>query len=231
MGLWQASTILKALRPLLVTVAILGLGAALVWLGFGSFEAFAFSGEAPWNIVFTLFTHLSLEHLSLNLKGLTAFTILAVFTILTFSLLTGKAEATRFLAWGYVASAFLPHIVILGFQGFCSPKTAFYGMSLAVFGVYGYSLALSTMSLMVLALRLASGLRGEAQPLAKPLTAVLALLVFLAVLWPIFEAGSLEKLLGAGIKGVNVPGHFYALIGGMIIGVVFASFSKKFNFA
>jgi hypothetical protein len=181
----------------------------------------AFSREAPWGLATSLLAHVSYgEHLLPNLQGLLTYTFAAFTSIVILSVLTGWSSAWR-LSWGYVGVLLLSHSLILSVQA-CLLKagTRFFGMSLAVFSLYGYSLLLTLFALGGLAAITVKGWKVFSARLRKSLAYILALcfLNLLLLAFPLLDAGSFSAFLGAGKPQANVAGHLAALLAGMILG-------------
>jgi len=217
--------LVKPFLPLIFLLTILSLGSIAVshfcLLNPEYFSLFAFSREAPWGLATSLLTHISYDgHLLPNLQGLLTCTFAAFTSIVVLSVLTGWSSAWK-LSWGYVTVPLLSHSIILSAQAcLLEAGTKFFGMSLAVFSLYGYSLLLTLFALGGLAAITVKGWSFFPARLRKSLAYVLALvsLNLLLLGFPLLEAGSFSAFLGMGNPQANVVGHLAALLAGMVIG-------------
>jgi len=213
------------LAPLETTLLALIIGSLLVSTGwFGGCQRLGFSTHNPIGIITSIFTHVSPQHLNGNLMGLAFYTTL---TVLSTGILSFTAEdwrTAKILSMGYVYAAFLPHLLILAFQLHSLPEgTVICGMSLAVFSIHGYAFILSVTTLLVLVLKV-FWLRVFNPlihfPESKIVFLVLSVMLLLASLSPMIEAGSLQSFFGGEVSQANVEGHFFAMICGTILGFI-----------
>jgi len=217
--------LVKPFLPLVFLLTVLSLGSIIVF-HFCSFHPeylslLAFSCDAPWGLATSLLTHVSYDkHLLPNLEGLLTCTFATFIPIVVLSALTGWSSAWR-LSWGYVIIPLLSHSIILLVQAYLLKAGAsFFGMSLAVFSLYGYSLFLTLFTLGGLVAIMVKGWFFSSAKLRKSLVYILAI-VFLNLLLlviPLLGAGGLPAFLGAGISQANVAGHLAALLAGLISG-------------
>ncbi|HID18752.1 TPA: rhomboid family intramembrane serine protease [Candidatus Bathyarchaeota archaeon] len=216
----------KSFTPMLILFLALFLGSLagfnLCEINRDFADLLAFKREVPWSLVTALFVHLNREqHLYPNLQGLAAFTLVFFTSTTLLSIIAGNpSKAAWRLSWGYVFTALIPHILILTIQAELSPVgTRFFGLSLATFGLYGYSLIItlwaggSLVAIAVKIWRISASLRKD---LYYAFTLVLLSLIIL--LYPFIELGSFLAFLGFGKPQANVIGHLAAFLAGMVIG-------------
>jgi hypothetical protein len=217
---------IKSFTPMLILFPALFLGSLVMFDLCEASQDFAdllaFKREAPWSLVTALFVHLNREqHLYPNLQGLAAFTLVFFASTTLLSVLAGSPSKVAWrLSWGYVFTVLIPHMLILTVQAELSPAgTRFFGMSLATFSVYGYSLTItlwavgSLIAVTVKGWKISVSLR---KALCYAFTLVFLSLIIL--LYPFIELGSLQAFLGFGKPQANVMGHLAALLAGIVIG-------------
>ena len=184
-------------------------------LGQGHLSSLAFRLGVPWSLASVLLAHVSFEHLYTNLQAFTIYGFAILFSTVFLAWLTGSLGAAWRLSWGCLTAGFLPHIVILLFQGWLHPQASFYGMSLVVFSLYGYGFTLTLyLSIFIFTAAFRRVLGGFSLLLASLLAGFL-LLLFLIPLTQGFT------FFGLGKPQANVAGHVAASLGGAITGSAF----------
>lgn len=217
--------LLRAFLPMLILFLVLEVGSVAVfqlcsfcpWLA----DLLAFSPRSPWGLATSLFTHLNLEHLTYNLQGLLFYTCMATVLMLNTPL---AEKGLRRLCWGYVAILMAPHMLILTVEpSFMGGDLKFFGMSLALYSLYGYTLLLGVFSLLSLG---DAALKGEQY---SPLSLALAAASFILLLALIPMTGGLEAFLGVGKPQTNAVGHAAALVLGLILGFAIIYWAARFK--